>query len=325
MNEYRTQRHRPEHEIIADLEHLSQERGFIYTFCNIVLNSVWMLPDELADIDWNHRLNYQETSFLLGLMVKRPLKLTHPPSQERAQEQVRTTTALMKELHLSYGFSPERFTAEKPENFEDWAAEYVQSHDDWMSSGSGMIEPIFYGGGGGYDFQCLEMALRRYRDDSAWLEQFLGTSFEEFIEIAWQLKLQSLSRVNSIRDDLTFEETCFKRQEAFSFKPEDIQDMTDGSIDSFIRTFSISPGSANRYLDTIGAYNEVQSHPLVRLEDGSFFLPLFFYLADSIYESPYYWMLEDSNYEQIGLYNRGNATERIAHDLLDLPPKNWSS
>ncbi len=316
MNEYRTRQHRPEHEIVVDLEHLSQESGFVYTFCNIVRNSVWMSPDEAADIDWHHRPNYQELSFLLGLMVKRPLKLTDPPSRETAHEQIRTAIALLEELHLAHGFSPARSAIETPENFEEWVAEYVQSYDDWMSSGSGMVEPIFYGGGGGYYFQYLEMAERRYRDDKAWLEQHLGASFEEILEIAWQLNQLSLARVNSIRDDSTFEEACLHYLEAFLFEPGDIQGITDGSIDSFIRTFSLTPGRANRDLDTIGAYNEVHSHPVLRLEDERFFLPLFFYLADSIYESPYYWMSRDSSYKETGFKNRGNATEKIAHELL---------
>ena len=316
MNNYRTQQHRPEHEIIADLERLSQESGFIYTFCNIVLNSVWMSPDESADIDWHQRPNYQELSFLLGLMVKRPLRLTDPPSEERAYEQIHTAIGLLEELHLAHGFSPARPAIENPENFEDWVAEYVRSYEDWMGGGSGMVEPIFYGGGGAYDFQYLEMAERRYRDDKDWLEHHLGTSFKEVLGIARQLRQLSLARVNSIRDDSTLEEIFLQCLEAFMFGPGDIQGVTDGSFDSFIRTFSLTPGEANHGLDTIGAYNEVHSHPVIRLEDERFFLPLFFYLADSIYESPYYWMSRDSSYKEIGFKNRGDATEEIAHELL---------
>ena len=56
--------------------------------------------------------------------------------------------------------------------------------------------------------------------------------------------------------------------------------------------------------------------PSFALEGDRFFLPIFFNLAKSIYESPYYWMLRDSKYKETGLSNRGDATEEIAFDLL---------
>ena len=108
MNDNRKQQDRTEREIIADLERLSQESGFIYTFCSIVFNFLWMSPDELADIDWNRRPNVQELSFLLGLMVKHPLNLTDPPSEQRALEQVNSAMSLLEELHKAHSYSTEK-------------------------------------------------------------------------------------------------------------------------------------------------------------------------------------------------------------------------
>ena len=67
MNDDHPLQFRAEDAVIADLERLSQEDGFIYTFGGIVLQYQWMSPDELADIDWNQRPNIQEISFLWGL------------------------------------------------------------------------------------------------------------------------------------------------------------------------------------------------------------------------------------------------------------------
>ena len=185
-----------------------------------------------------------------------------------------------------------------------------------MDSGRGMVEPIFYGGGGADDFQFLEKAERRYRDDRDWLDNHLGTSFETIVETARRLDRLSIARANSITIESTFEEMCLQCMDVFLFDPRDIPGVTDEAIDSFLRAFSLSPGEANQDLDTIGCYNAVQSHPVIRLEDGRFFLPIFFNLARSIYESPYYWMSKDSNYAEIGFKNRGNATEEIAYELL---------
>ena len=53
-------------EVMADLELLSHEPGFIYTLCFMVLESLWMTTGEVAEIDWHQRPNHQELSLLLG-------------------------------------------------------------------------------------------------------------------------------------------------------------------------------------------------------------------------------------------------------------------
>lgn len=316
MNENRNQKFRTESEVIADLECLCQESGFVYTFCNIILSFLWMSPDELADIDWSQRPNIQELSFLLGLMVKRPLRLTDLPSSRTAEVQAGTANRLLKELHNSHSFSLSRVALETHQNLEDWVAEHARAYDDWMDSGRGLVEPIFYGGGGADDFQYLEMAERRYKNDRDWLENHLGISFSAVAEVARKLDRLFTTRINNLRFGSTFEEMCLECFAAFSFSPHDIPDESTASIDSFLRVFSLSPGEVNQNLDTIGAYNAAQSHPVIRLGPGRYFVPIFFNLARSIYESPYYWMLEDSSYADEGFQNRGYATEEIAYELL---------
>ena len=249
-------------------------------------------------------------------MVKHPLKLTEPPSPRTTEGQASSAIGLLKELHRAHNFLLPRTAAETHQNLEDWAAEHVRSYDDWMDSGRGLVEPIFYGGGGADDFQFLEMAERRYRDDRDWLDNHLGASFEAIVEIARKLDRLFFTRVNRLRAGSTFEEICLQCLNVFSFGSKDIPDADFASIDSFLRTFSLTPGETNQKLDSIGAYNAAQSHPVIRLGIDRFFLPIFFNLARSIYESPFYWMLEDSNYKDIGLENRGNATEVIAYGLL---------
>ena len=77
--------YRDRSDIIADLERLGQEDGFIYTYCFLVIKHSRMILDEFKD--WSQYLSIKELSFLLGLMVKQPTKLTVVPSQEVAQEQ----------------------------------------------------------------------------------------------------------------------------------------------------------------------------------------------------------------------------------------------
>ena len=96
------------------------------------------------------------------------------------------------------------------------------------------------------------------------------------------------------------------------FSPEDIANVSRDAVGSFIDAFSLAPGKANQEFRAVGDYNAAHSHPVIRLQGNKFFLPIFFNLAKSIYESPYYWMLKDGNYKETGLSNRGDATEEIA-------------
>ena len=315
MSERPAQDNRSESSIIEDLERLSQEDGFIYTFCHLVLRALWMSLDEIADIDWKQRLNVQELSLLLGLMVKHPLSLALVPSEETAHKQAEVASGLLEELHRAQLFSTSA-AAESHQNAHEWVAEVGRYYDDWMASGRGMVEPIFYGDDGAYDFQYLEMAKKRYRNDEPWIQERLGTSWESVLEVAEQLKGLAQTRAGRIDPTSTFQEISSQCLAALSFTPEDISNVNQDAVESFIEAFALAPGEVNLEFHAVGAYNAVHSHPIIRLEGGMFFLPVFFNLAKSIYESPYYWMLKDSKYRETGLSNRGDATEEIAFELL---------
>ena len=316
MNDHHPQEYRSERAIIGDLESLVKEDGFVYTFCHMVIRALWMSPEEIADSDWHQRLNVQELSLLLGLMIKRPLGLTVLPSEETTNRQAAIAYDLLEELHRVQMFARSGAAAGSHPDFQDWAADFRRSNDDWMDSGRGMVEPIFYGGDGAYDFQYLEMAEKRYRNDEPWIRDHLGTSWESILEIAAQLKGLAQARAGRIHAASTFQELSLQCLAAFLFSPEDIANASRDAVDSFLDAFSMAPGKANQEFRAIGDYNAAHSHPVIRLQGSRFFLPIFFNLAQSIYESPYYWMLKDGNYREKALSNRGDATEEIAFDLL---------
>ena len=52
------------------------------------------------------------------------------------------------------------------------------------------------------------------------------------------------------------------------------------------------------------------------LDRGQFFIPVGFNLTKAIYESPFYWMIQDKAYRDRASEHRGEATEAIAEKLL---------
>ena len=94
---------------------------------------------------------------------------------------------------------------------EEQAEVMGQKYEEWMSSGGGMVEPIFYGGSGAYDFQYLELALKRYVKDRQWILENKGAPLEAFVDITNKLSEIIQERLNH-----------FKEQESLSEKSKEV-------------------------------------------------------------------------------------------------------
>lgn len=89
------------------------------------------------------------------------------------------------------------------------------------------------------------------------------------------------------------------------------------NIETFLNNFSIIPKTSfNAQFQNIGNYNIIRSHPIIQLDDERFFVPVTFMLFQAVYESPFYWMLQDKKYiDNLGI-NRGKVGEEITYDYL---------
>lgn len=87
-------------------------------------------------------------------------------------------------------------------------------------------------------------------------------------------------------------------------------------IDNYLQNFGSGHKERNENFKTIGDFNIINSRPIIQLSDGKWFLPVLYLLAESVYESPYYWMCEDDEYKSKALHNRGKVGEEIVSDLL---------
>ena len=301
-------------DIVEDLARLTEQDGFLYTFCSLVVENLWLSPDEVADVDWHSRLNSGELAFLLGLLVKHPIQLTLPHSPEMVQFQMETATRLLSELHSSYIPS-----APNPSDAGSSSENLSMTMDQigqWLDSGERFSEAAFYSGPGAFDFQFLELASRKYARDAMWIQNHLGTSLESIIDVSAKLKDLFNTRFQSLPAPQTFEDHCRQVLAILSFTTKDL-DASAESISALIQHFSLVPGTVNQGFDTLGAYNKALSHPIVRLDNETYLLPIPADLCGAIYENPFYWILKDPEYKDAGLGNRGEATEEIASEILE--------
>ena len=315
MAEQERERGREDTGTFADLEQLSQGSGFIYSFCLMVARCLWMSTDDVAEINWTERPNQEELSLLLGLLVKHPIRMDAIPSEETILEQAQRASDLLKELHLSLS-SPTLPSSGLDADDPDRLTELLQKYEEWMDSGRGMVEPIFYGGQGAYAFQFLEMASKRYAGDEQWIQQHKGASIEAFVEIANILELHILKRLRGIKRGIALNEECKAVLSAMTFGLDDLPSANRQSLEHFITAFSFAPGHINQEFNTTAEYNAVHSRPVMVLGGGQYCIPIFPNLPKAIYDSPYYWMIHDEQYRDTALGNRGDTTESITQDLL---------
>lgn len=297
-------------EICAEIAELAQEPGFVYSLAMLLARDLFYDPAEAADIDWSARLSYQEFTFLAGLLVRESISLDHP-TEEDVEAHMKRCDDLFEELHASFGavfFERLQAIMAAGPGSSDTA---TQESREFFGDGEMMIEPIVYGGSGAYDFQYVELVRRRYARDNAWLVEHKGFTADVMATIADALKdAAAVTKAPTSFDELldeTLNVFCFRADQLPADAPE---------RDAFISAFSLQPGTVNGDLTTPTEYNAVASRPLIVLGDGCYFMPVHFNLAQSVYESPFYWMAADQAYADVSFAHRGLATEEITVELL---------
>ncbi|MBI5216903.1 MAG: SEC-C domain-containing protein [Ignavibacteriae bacterium] len=91
----------------------------------------------------------------------------------------------------------------------------------------------------------------------------------------------------------------------------------ESNIQAFLDNFSISPeDGVNFKFQTIGDYNLINSHPIIKLDNEKYFVPITFLLFEAIYECPYYWMSNDKEYLDQAAENRGRVGEEVTYAFL---------
>ncbi len=88
-------------------------------------------------------------------------------------------------------------------------------------------------------------------------------------------------------------------------------------FDSLLANFSVDINNGvNEDYTEPGKNNIICSKPIIKIEDQKYLLPIPYLLSQSIYESPYYWMMEDPHYSKIAGSHIGTASEDMVYDLL---------
>ncbi|MEK7626141.1 MAG: hypothetical protein AAB423_02175 [Patescibacteria group bacterium] len=308
--------------ILSKLEKLAQQPGFLRVLADIMVSDMFYAVEEAVEVDWRSRVSNQEATLLAGYMVKKPVLDDTSLTQKQIDASVIEVRKLLDELHNLQ--SLKMFENLEPREFQGLSPEEIETKlKTAHSQGSSMVEPIFYGDSGAYDFQFIDTAPELYAEDETWLDanfMDLKTAGKYYwAAYNYILAKATIGQIDKDQALAPIEIMAFSKDQlidaAKKFQPND-EDINDASATRFLELFGAKPGNDNQAFSTPGEYNVINSHPLIEVADDYYFMPINLNLAEAIYLNPFYGMITDPAYKDKVAKHRGDAVEDITHNIL---------
>ena len=292
-----------EAEVFKDLEALCTKPGYAHSLARLSIKVNFepkrMARDSVYRSYKSGKLLQTELSTLVGLAVKGELN-TDPISSEDRNRFTNQTYQLMGELHtvLNKPFKPQVGPF----------GNTILPQEKYIRKAKVMREPIFYSSEASYSFQYKEFASLRYAGDNEWLQKHKGFCFQEaqkVVEVLWDMQNRKI-KIESTR------------LYVFTFTLDEIikqSKCTSQTVENVINAFCLKTIPCNQGFNGIGDFNEAIACPIIKISNDEYLLLQLFNLIRALYESPFYWMIKDKDYEA-GNKHRGDFAERFCADTL---------
>lgn len=307
---------RSEQEIFDDLAALCISPGFIHaiaTICfrdNIVSFKKELKAKDMTRLFSESRLIRTEVTTLIGLMMRAPIDFTLPqPGKLFAY--VKCSEKLLEELH----------DAIKSGGLKALFPEKLSEPDfNPFTLGDLLREAIFYGGESAYTFQYRDLAPLKYGADAQWLSEQRGVDLNAARQICKHvteiLNERLLTTLRGLRGKPLAEWTMLP---GFAFSCAELAARTGlpvGSVRAVIEAFCVPEAEVNADFTTFHAFNSAYAYPFIRKGPDEFVLFQYYGIAEALYETPFYWMVDDKAYAPTALKHRGDFTEAFAVERL---------
>lgn len=300
-------------EIFDDLRALSQSDGALHEISGIIYRDWVITVDahegrvvEPPEHRWStSRLNNNELVLLLGLLVQSSTDRTYTVLSSENSFAERADT-LLREFH-------DRLLVGAVPTF-DSAGTLIENPDSLLVVAR---EAMYYGADSFYLHQFPGFTRQRYREDGTWLLQKVGLSIRPIIDIARYI-------VNRVNAQMTNVGHGRKQGHEFSVDDltnsllvakADVRQKFGAKVDAFFAKFVTPAVGANAEFTDPFAINAAATAPIIDL--GEFlYIPNQYRLFQTIYESPFYWMIADKAYVDTEAEHRGAFLEKTAVHIL---------
>ena len=315
---------RSEEEVFSDLEILCRTPGYAHALAMLCFRDTFMkIGDKLeaknlAIMSSPERLCRTETSVLLGLMVKRSSFL-EPVEPKILAELINRSDVLLAELHetMHEAFKP-IFTEALKKRTD---ANPFESDVNPFKSGIAQRESIFYSAESAYDFQFQDFALVKYHEDNDWFIANKGYSIIEAVLILKAITIfQSDHLMESVESLRHIPMEQWTLLPGFIFSVDDVirqSRLPQNIVASFLNSMTCPNGVDNTTFNSIDDFNYTNAYPLVKVSENNFLYLQGSSLAQAFYETPFFWMNDDSTYKDKAAINRGQFTEKFSKARLE--------
>ena len=255
------------------------------------MNNTTFYEEELSSTDMQHlyekeRLIRTEISTIAGLLLKSEVNMAYPGEAVLSQltEDVNSSLAVLHRAMYS----------------GDRDGEY----DNKM-----IKESVFYSGESAYDFQYLDMAEEKYAQDNSWFLEYMGFSCSEMVSVGRCVESIIGRQVSDfLRRGLgMFNEGLLKAYELSIDLIATETGLISSKVKAIVDLFSSQKLSNENFCD-MSSFNVYNARPIICV-DNTYFCFSAYSLAQSIYETPFFWMNNDKKYKSISAEHRGQFVE----------------
>ncbi|MDR0942488.1 MAG: NERD domain-containing protein [Holosporales bacterium] len=288
--------------IFNKLAEVCTRPGYMYALAYLQARSCFLsykkntglTEESLAPVFSEDALENTEISTLFGLTVKGEIDFSFP-GDANLQEMIQTTIELLRKMHLSLLMIDE--------DEQRLLSISADQKSKLFSNAEHFMEPVFYRMDPAYSFQFTEFAEKMYAKDNEWFLKNKGYSVSDMRNV--------FERTRDFQND---QPPCKK----FEFTAKDIADYAclDLSIvEKALDSFCIPKDNKNERFTSLEDFNIVNASPLIKNEDRYILLQQYRF-CEASYESPFYWMIGDSDYKEQAKKNRGAFVEDFAKEKL---------
>lgn len=300
--------------IFADLKELAQSDGALHEISSLVYRD-WVITYDPKDgrvtndpeYRWStSRLNKNELMLLVGLMVQSTSDRTYAAFMTDGDYAERADT-LLREMH-------DRILVDAIPASDPITQTFMDGPE---RVGLLAREAIYYGAENFYTHQLMKFTRTRYRNDAIWLLQNAGLSIRPIIDITTFIMARINAQMSGVghfrsegqvftKGDLTNSLLIMKAV---------LRKRFGSKVDAYISKFATPITGANEVFTDPFAVNGVAIAPLIDMGD-CLYVANQFRLAESIYESPFYWMGLDKAYLPTLSAHRGAFLEQTTAQIL---------
>lgn len=308
---------RAERDVFVDLAALCCRPGYVHAVAaicfrdNVILHAGAMKEADTRKMFSPSRLIRTEINTLLGLMIRANIDWTLP-APGTLQEYMDATEKLLEELHQCLS----------GEFWSGLTKEAVESGFNPFERGEVLREPIFYSGEAAYNFQYLDLAVRKYASDAQWLRANCGFTIDHASRVAKAVEYVHAERFAEIRDRMrTQHPDEWTMLPLFAFTADEIAvqaKLATEIVDRVLRVFELPSTERNEGFNALHDFNVITATPLLRMPSGELLSLQSYSLAEAIYEAPHHWMYQDEAYRPTLSKNRGDFTENFVAERLGL-------